>query len=433
MNSRDTAGPSQRPGGQSLRLTVGFALAEFCLNAALVFVGYRLVIAERGLEAVGLWASLWALVSLVRIGDLGLAGATTRFLALLDPVRDAPAIRAHIETAVVTNIVLFGVLTIGGHAAISSLLPGLIGTQLLSEAAGVLPLMFCAYFLFNMANLTAAALQGLQLGYRKSQFAIAASLLNLALTVMLVPSIGLRGLALAQIGQYGVLALACWLSLRRRCDIAAYGPLRFDWHVLRSMLHYSLRAQLAGLANGLFEPISKLLVGFFGGMSALGLYELAFKTTWLVRNAVISGTTATLPAITQLTADDRLAAKKLYRRTAQFTTCSAIVLIGAAILMSPLFGRIWLGDWDMRYVGYTALLGLAAMLSAVGASAYVLAFATGVLRPILIINSAMLAVLVLGGAGMGMAFGADGVVVLVALVISAGGIATRYINRDLLD
>src|SRR5690606_11826547 len=65
-----------------IRANVVAAVAAVCANILLVFVSYRLVIAGGGLEALGAWSAIVACVSLLRIGDPGMASAVMRFVAL---------------------------------------------------------------------------------------------------------------------------------------------------------------------------------------------------------------------------------------------------------------------------------------------------------------------------------------------------------------
>lgn len=423
-----------------LRRNVVTSVIAFAANLALVFISYRLVVQYDGLGAVGLWSNLMAWIFVIRLGDVGMANAAVRFAAALDPAQEPDQVRRHIDTAFVLNAVLFLVLTGAGWAVYATnlghIVPG--GEANLTIARAILPLLFAGFLLQNLSGLALGALRAIHRGYVAAWLSVAGTVLQLVVVVPLVGKIGLAALAWGQIAQYGLTLLGGWggFLLGMHQITGKTGPLlpvRASTSVLREMLGFSVKAQFANLLNGLFEPLAKILLGRFGGLDLLGLFELSYKLIALPRNAVVSGVQASVPSLTRLMASDREAARQLYQRTLRRSLNMTVLVLGAVILASPLVSWLWLGRIEPKFSLFATLLGAGFLLNGLGAPAFVLGMASGRMRGN--IQSAALALgvmtLCLGAASTS---GLDwGMVAGVALGIGVAGLYIKWVNERLLS
>lgn len=415
----------------NLRKNVSYAAGEFILTTLLLFVGYRLVIKQGGIEAIGVWSTIYAWTNLIRLGDAGVAVAATRFLAMWDVGKEQQRVRTYAETALLTNIVQFGALALIAYAGISPFVDRIVGANHAAEARHVLPWLLLGFFLLNVAGTLMGMLQGLHLGYRRSQLSVFGTMIQLAAVLVLVPSHGLIGLAWAQVAQYAIVMLLAFAAVSRKLG-RVLRPYSFDLPAFRDMLGYSLKAQVVNIANGLIEPVSKMLVGHFGGMAAQGLYELAYKTVLLPRNLIASTVTAAMPSITALFRADRQRLRQLYARafrlSAQLMTAASL----AVVALAPLPSLFWLNRIDATYWLYVALLALGFLGNVVGIPAYLLGMASGHMRNNIIITLLAFALLLAVGWPAGIAFGGSGAVAIAACTVGLCGIAIWLTNRHLL-
>lgn len=415
----------------NLRKNIFFAVGEFAINMALVFFSYRLVIVQSGLEGVGVWATLFAWTNLIRLGDAGVTVAATRFLALWNIEKERERIRTYGETALITNIIQFGVLSIVGYVALSPFVGSIVGKEHAAEGVTVLPFMMAGFFLLNLSGTILGILQGLHLGYRRSQLSVLGALIQLLGIFVLVPYYGLTGLALAQILQHSVIMIVGWM-LARRIMACGLAPSHFDWGAFRAMLSYSLQAQVVNISNGLFEPLSKILVGHFGGMTTQGLFELAYKTVLLARNLIGSGISATIPAMTALFQENPCMLRKLYSRVFRVSVVSMGLASLMLISLAPVLSGLWLGRVDGDYWLYVSLLSVGFFCNVVGAPAYMIGMASGHLRNNVVIALTVLFLFTTGGYAAGYWYGGNGVVVASAMSVGLGGIFIWLSNRGLL-
>lgn len=405
---------------------------SFSLSLVLTFLTYRILISRSGIEAVGTWSLLMAWTSVIRLGDIGLAAATIRFVARHDLQHEEGIVRDTIETGILANSGIFGLLNFVGWVLLSWGLPYLVHSEHLVEGEALLPWLFLLSFLGNLAWIIMGSMQGLHMGYVSSRLFIMGNLVQLVLALLLIPPYGMYGLAWAQIAMNVVVILVGWILLRRWVPSMGWLPYRFCRDRFREMLGYSVRAQFAGTVSNLFEPMSKFLISIFGDAALQGIYELAYKTVMLPRTVVLNSTQAFMPAFSYQVKADPAASHALYGRFKKRTT-QASVAVGLAICAgAPVAAWLWFGHIEYRYWAFSVILAfgiLTALINSPGAS---IGFATGNLRNNITMALATLVGTFLMGLVAGRAFGPYGVVAAVSIGTAVGSIVLRFLNERML-
>jgi O-antigen/teichoic acid export membrane protein len=414
---------------------IRFSVIGFIINIFLVFISYKLVIINGGLEDVGLWATLMAWTQLIRIGDVGMANASIRFVSMKDAStpEDLLRIYSYIDTGVLTNIVFFLLLSIAGYLVMDTFLPNLIEEASIELANELLPIMFLIFFLMNISGVLLGSLQGLHYGYISAQLGVLGNVIQLCLVVLFVPKFGLIGLGYAMLIQYLILNFLTWIIIWKKLEMKPFMPLNFSIFTLKEMLGFSLKAQVANISNGLFEPVSKILVSFFGGLQAQGLYELAYKTVSLSRNAITAGLMATLPTTTRTIVYNHTLAKKLYKKTLAKVTFITIALLALVVLAAPLISNIWIGDFNNDYWLFVLIIAIGFLFNTIGAPAYNLGLAYGVMKYNIGVSILTLLLLLSFGYKLGEMYGYLGVLLTVCISMIIGGLLIKFYNERLLE
>lgn len=415
-----------------LQRNVVTAVFAFAANLILVFVSYRLVIAQGGLEKLGVWSTLTAWIFMIRLGDVGMAAATTRFVAACELPQDVTRIKTYVDTGLVMNGLLFSVLAIIGALLLMGQLPNILPASEQEEAASIVPIMILSFFLMNMAGLITGGLQGLHLGYRAAWLGVFGTLMQLLVAVITVPAHGLWGLAVAQAVQYALVVAGGWALILKAMGDGLRLPRRVSKEVFREMLGFSVRAQFANLLNGLFEPVAKILIGQMAGLGVLGRFELAYKIVSLPRSAVVAGVYASVPAITRLMKSDKEQARVLYQRSVLLVSKSASGVLSLVFLLTPPISWLWLGEIDNQLWAFVGLLAFGFLVNTVGAPAYTLGIASGRLAGN--IQSAILSLLsmVFVSINAYYAVGVYGLVFGVFIGLAIGGVFIRRKNEQLI-
>ncbi|PUE28094.1 oligosaccharide flippase family protein [Limnohabitans sp. Jir72] len=423
----------------NIQRNVKITVLAFIVNIILTFVGFRLVVQHGGTEALGLWSMLTASIYIIRLGDVGVGSATERVIALLDVEKEPLLMRRYLDTALVLNglifIVLTGIIFILMNLNISWLIPGSQAEQ--SEGKKILPIILMAFILTNLGNIVLGGLRGLHFAWQGAYFSIFSGSVQLILIILLVPKIGVEGLAWAQLSQALILGLLAWLFFNRHIQFCtklkvSSLPRYGSCNLLKELFGFSIRVQAVNLANGFFEPISKIMVGHSGGMALLGLYEMAFKIVALPRNAVISGVHSLTPAITRLMRQDQFEAINLYKLAYKRVTFGTSMVLGSVILSAPLISIITIGTVNSRLICFIAIIAVGFLINSFGAPAYALGLAAGVMKFNLISSILSLCCVIFFGFVLKIIMPIYGTALACAIGLSVGGLFIRWKNEKLL-
>lgn len=426
----------------NLKENVIAAVVSFGLNLVLTFFVYKLVIKGGGLASLGLWSTLMSWIFLVRLGDVGMSSAVVRFLAQCNSINETGRIRAYLDTSLFINTALFAILAGISYflftTNIEIILPlGSSDVEDRSLAISVFPIMFTAFVLSNISGTILGGLTGLHLGYKASIVSTLGTIVQLCVAVTLVPKLGLAGLAWGQLCHHLVMSIVGWgmiLTALKRASGAHGGmlPRYFSVTQLREMLGFSVKMQISNIIAGLFEPISKIIIGRFGGLTLLGQYELAYKLVSLPRNTVVAGAHATTAAMTQFLKFDIDEARDLYSKTQRnlVSKGSAVMLITLA--GCPIASVYWLGYVDMELWAYTAILTVGFTINIFSVSAYLLGTSSGRLNGNILANFfALLAMVSLSGLA---SFTVNSSLLIVGpfVGLTVGGLIVLIYNRRIL-
>ena len=425
--------------GFAIRKNVTMSIVAFAVNITMVFVSYRLVILYGGLGMLGLWSTLMSWIFIIRIGDVGMATAAVRYVATCDTETEGRRIRTYVDSGIVLNSVLFIFLAVLGFFLLDWKLDTIVpdNAEDLAIATDILPIMLACFVLSNLSGLVLGALNGIHLAYLAVWIGVGGTLVQLLTVLVLVPKIGLSGLALGQLNQHiGVLVIGWWLFRRRLKEVSdVAGPLLPIWCsyvVLKEMFGFSVKSQVANILNGFFEPLSKILIGRIAGLEVLGLYEMAYKLVSLPRNVAVSGVQATVPAVTRLLLVDKTEARDLYARSLRLVSRAAAALALISILISPIVSWLILGYVELSLVVFVSILTVGFFFNALGAPAFILGTATGRLKNNIL--SSLLSLLIMSvtcvfASGFSVVWPQ---VAAVSLALACGGVFIRRRNESLL-
>lgn len=422
-----------------IRRNVMTTVAAFFVNIALIFVGYKLVVEQGGTAALGLWSALSAAIYVIRLGDVGMGSAAERHVAATDAQRDPARARGYLDTALLLNAVLFLCLALVGWLVLRDHIAWIVPDDgaAQSEAKRILPLMLTGFVILNVANVISGALRGLHFAYLAAYVSVAASLVQMIVVVMLVPHIGVEGLAWGQLAQNLVVGCTAWWLFNKRlatlsCSRLPIAPRTASFAMLRELFGFSLKAQAVNLANGLLEPASKLLVGHSSGISTLGVYEMAYKIVALPRNAIVSGVLGMTPAMTRLLTSEPAQAAQLYRRARRLVVLSTGSVLSLVVICSPIASYFLLDRVDPILIGFIAALATGFWFNAAGAPAYALGFAAGRMGANFVSSITSLSCVLLVGWCLQLLWPTNGPVIASAVALATGGMFILWRNERLL-
>lgn len=408
------------------------AMLQVLASAVLLFLLYRFLLRQLGPAQLGVWSLVVASSAVARLGELGIGGGVTRFVARDLGAGEGERAVATIGTSALAIGALIGVFCLVLQPVLHAALGRLITDPLLLEAAQrLLPWALAALWLGSVAQVFLSALDACQRGDLRVAISVVATAAQLGLAYLVVPVRGLDALGPVQLAQAGLTAV---LGLVTLAATLRY-PLR-KWFVpdrerFGAIIRYGGSLQVSSLVQLLFEPAVKVLLTHFGGLAFTGYYEAASRAVMQCRAVVVAAYQMLVPYLAHRLGGGALDSRQV---TSAYRSARAILivvsvpyfaLIAAAL---PLLLTVWLGrvDNDFVTIGLICLAGWA--INTMTVPAYMLFTATGRLRWVVLSHFLTgILNLVLGGTA-GWLFGGIGVAAgaMVALAIGSAVVPVAF-------
>lgn len=400
------------------------AMAQVVVSAAVLFVFYRFLIRQLGPEEIGVWSLVVASTAVARLGEFGLGGGVTRFVAGDLGAGDGERAPGTIGMCVVAIGAIVGV----GCLALQPMLHAGLGqmiadARLLEAARGLLPWTLAALWFGSVSQVFLSALDGCQRSELKATIIVAAAIGQLGAAYMIVPTQGLKGLGPVQLVQAGLTTVFAigFLVATLRYPIGTW----FAWDRARfvEVVRYGGGVQLGALGQLLFEPTVKAMLSVFGGLGLTGYYEMANRAVTQFRAIIVAAYQMLVPYLSHRAGNRELDPTQIagvYSMAQTLLFMLAIPYFAFLAAMLPLILTLWLGRFDANFVRIGLLCVAGWALNTLNTPAYMFYLAIGRLRWT-IWTQIMIGILnvTLAGTG-GWLFGGFGVVVGAMIALAIG-------------
>lgn len=413
---------SNRSGAESNPLpflrTSLFSGINAVLSFALLFILYRIVLEQVGMEAMGRWALVIAWMGVGRIAEFGVPLFYVRILVESE-CQGTGRFNTHVFTAFLV-CAFAGAASVGLLAVLGvSLGPSSWGFH--KEAhlvSGVAIYTFCQII---SAPFRAALDASGRLALRQTWLTLQQGLL-LLFAAFFIQSNGTDGLGYAHAASAIVsfCILVALVAFIRRHDRS---PLALDRSLVKSILTRGGAAQAGMLSTNLFEPLTKVLLERFGGLDAVSVFELVSRLVGQVRTIVVSGMEAIVPYVAARQSGKEVIYGLLVRSVGDVSGVAMIAIVG----LLPAISIYWLEGIHFTFILYGLILVVAWWINVVCGPAYFYFAGRGDGRAIIISNLSIGAMNVLFASLLGLVLGPLGVVIgwSVALVLGSLVLAKR--------
>lgn len=360
-----------------------FSGAQVVLSAAALLITYWLMLRTLSVAEIGLWSLVVGSTAVARLTEMGLGGGVMRFVA-----GDLAAGRARQAAQTIGMAGLAVTLLVGGTAlAVQPLLHGYllrITPGDLHVAVGVLlPAALLGIVLSATGNVILAAIDGCQRMDLRACLGVASSLVQLGMTWYVLPRWGLLGLGLVQVVQAGVLltgglVVMVWLLRRPLRDFLSFERSRF-----REMVFYGGGLQISAIAQMLFEPMLKVLLTAYSGLTLTGYFDMANRIVMQFRSLIVAGYNGLVPHVAALSGSGKLGIEQLraiYRDSSAILLYVVLPYFACLAAVLPLALTLWKGEFDRVFLAVALLQCGAWLLNVFNLPSYLLNVATGELR-----------------------------------------------------
>lgn len=392
-------------------LNAAMSVVQTIVVGAILFVLYRYLLKSLGAEAIGIWSLVLATTSVTRIADLGLSASVVKFVAKYVARGEDGEVSGVIQTAIVSAGFLIALILLLVFPLASWLLRLVIPPKSLPLAISILPYALGSLWITIITSVFQSGLDGYQRTDLRSMLLIAGSLFYLTLSLLLVPAHGLMGLAYAQLIQASTLLFASWALLKRYLPVLPVIPWHWSPSLFKEMIGYGFNFQIVSVANMLYEPAVKGLLTNFGGLAAVGYYEMANRMVVQLRSLIVSANQVLVPAIANLHESKPQFVTDIYKESYRVSTFLSLPVFSLVFAFAPIISELWIGHYQSQFVTFAMLLAAGCFLNTLAAPAYFVNMGIGDLRWNTVAHITIGVLNLAAGFVLGKFFGGTGVVV----------------------
>jgi O-antigen/teichoic acid export membrane protein len=419
--------------GRSLIITRNaiMAVAQAVISGIVLFLLYRYLLKTIGSELVGTWAIANATASLSRIGEMGFTGSAVKFTARsIARGKNNEASEVVQTTAITVGVALALVLALG-YQGIVWLVELILPVTHVAAALAILPYATISVWISGVAGVFISGLDGTQRVDYRAVVMMMAAIFFLGLTWLLVPEYGLHGLIWAQIGQGALTLLASLALLRKELSTLPLLPSSWRYSLFREMFQYGVNFQVISIFSMLFEPVTKALMGKFGGLTSTAYYEMANRMVMQFRALLISANQVMVPQVADFQESAPENIQKAYLDSYRVVFFLALPLFASVAAVAPLASELWIGRYEQTFVSYSLLLAAGFWYNTLSGPAYFVNLGTGLLRWNILAHVVIGVLNIVLGFLLGVAFDGSGVAsgYVLALIIGSSLITLGY-HRD---
>lgn len=397
-------------------------------SGATLFFLYRYLLETIGLELLGVWSIVLATTMAAKISELGFSGSVVKFVAKYLALNNQKRVAEIIQSATLSVAFFMGSLVMIAYIPFQYLLEYAVPHKGLDAALALFPYALISLWLNSIAGVFQSGLDGCQRIDIKSYLIVGGNVFYLFAVFVLVPYFGFLGLAYAQILQSAVLLVVGWILLRKELSYMPSLPIYWNHSAFLEMWRYAINFQVNSLAAMLYDPITKALLGKFGGLNMVGMYEMASRMIMQFRTIVASANQVLVPAIASLEESDRDKIPAVYQQSYTLMLFITIPYLATVLSAIPFISEIWLGHYDAMFANLSILLAIGWFYNLLVGPAYFSYLGLGRLRwntashlTIAVLNFSL-------GLLLGYAYGGYGVVAawVVALIIGSSVVIVAY-------
>lgn len=302
-----------------------------------------------GAELYGLWIALSVIIAISQIGDLGITSAITKFVAGSYAKNDKTKITAYVSTATVFLAVPSIVILFASYFLKTGIIKLLDINQLYIEDSIILIPLTGVLSIITLYN---SLLLGILMGLQKVSFANYTSLI--AKIIQIVVSIVFIFL------EFGIWSLFYGISIAYLFSlIITYHNLTYVHKIklfdikginkkrVRELSVFGGNLVGSKLVSLLMDPLNKIVISRYIGLSYVTYYEISLKGAFNIRNVFEMGFRAIMPKISELemTTNHYLTEIRIiYKKGLKLLTLFALPLFIFCFAAAEFILNLWLGS-----------------------------------------------------------------------------------------
>lgn len=391
-------------------------VVQIVIISVVIFILYRFLLKTLGAKQLGIWSLVFTTTSVTQIANFGLTGSVVKFVAKYIARGENESVSGVIQTAAISVGLFIGLILLAGYPIARWILWLVIPSDSLQSAYAILPFALFSLWLMIIISIFQSGLDGLQRIDLRNLLLIGGTILHLFLCFVLVPPYRLMGVAYARVIQNFVIFISSWFVLKKHFPLLPFLPYKWDKGIFKEIIGYGINIQIITVIRMLYDPVTKVLLSKFGGLSVVAYYEMANRMILRFRALVVSANQVLVPAIANLQEKIPEKIQSVYLTSYQLLFYLALPIYSLIIICTPVISELWIGHYESIFVIFGTLLAIGWFLNTLAGPAYFTNLGIGELRWNVLGHITIASL----NAGLGFLLGMfyDGIGVVVAWVVS---------------
>lgn len=358
-----------------------FSVIQIGIVALSAFFLYKYIIQIIGIEKLGLWSLILSVTSLASIGNFGFTGSLVKFSAELAIEKEYKKINAILNTSLIAVSLILAILLsivffLGFH-----FIGFFVEDKWISISQDLLFYSLISLYINIIAGLYFSILEGLNMAYLKSIAFVIATILYVFFAIVFINIYDILGLAYAQIIQT-LIFLILGLLLSKKY-VQNFNLFYFRWHkeLMKKVFTYSINFQAIGLAQMLYDPITKVMLSKFGGLDYVAIFEMASKLVIQIRSISSTIIQNVVPKI--VTLNFTYGNEKIFEAYKKINSINLFLSFSTVALIIPFSNIIsifLLGKTDSSFISALIIICLGWLINSLNIPSYMMNLGTGDLK-----------------------------------------------------
>lgn len=402
---------------KNIQSNILLTIFQVVASGLVFFLLYKYLFETLGAEKIGLWSLLIGITAVSRLGELGLTGGVVKFISEAVTQNQFGRVSKIIQTVLISLVIMVSVLIFISYVPVQNVLIFATKEEEILLIKQILPISFISIFLMIIFGVLGGSMDGVMLMGLKNFLLAISHVFYLLLVYKMVPLFGLIGVAYSQCIQYLFLILLTWTILKREIKNLPIIPFQWDFQVIKDMFSYAINFQAISIVGMFWEPIIKIMMSYWGGLTSLGFYEMANKLILQTRSIIVESARIVVPvtAKNNTTEQDPNIHFSFVQNTMNITSFSLFYIFSVIAISLPLISIFWLTSLNFTFIYIAFILLVGWFFSSFNAPIFLINLGTGHVRQNLYTYIIMAASSIIFGNMLGYFFMDIGVTVGVAL------------------
>jgi O-antigen/teichoic acid export membrane protein len=356
----------------SLRKNTYSSIGQVIFTGFSLFLLYKFLIRQLGLEQLGIWSLLLSISSSVGILNSGFTGSIVRYVAEFHAEKNNRDALKLVQTFFTSILALFlfisGLLLINQELIIQYVKLGEKNKEIFTS---LLPFALTILLLSTLSGVFLSALEGIQKLYIKNFILMGSSLITLLAALLFVPLYQIKGITFAYISAHVFSYLVGWYCIRKNIEQPLLLlPLGWNTAIFKKTFSYNIKFQAISISSILNDPLLRIIMVRYTGLQTAGLYELASKIIMQMRALLITATQALVPVFASLGKERKEEALHFYNQSYGLTFFAGLFSFSILAAGSPLISVFLIGYPSENFVWLMVILSFGWLANSLSTPAY---------------------------------------------------------------